>query len=515
MNIQSYKANNTKALRNQKVSFVGSAASAVGKKVDEFEVINMTLLKKAVPTISFVGSIMAALGYMTGSLGLFYDLKVQKDRGEKPQVHLDKDGAKTIEPKTEIGKNCVKLAKVGLFGSSLAGITCGIGEGLPMMTIGNTTEAFSVPIIETPIGTGLFGLAIASIFAALALDNTPEKKLNHFKLMAAKNAGEKVKIVADNIGTSLKEVWHSVVDVGKNCHKSTFWKENFIHFTPKHVVFEESINKLGKSTLKAVLRHNRNYTMHIASFILGIGGISLALTKAFEIKKAQRNCLRTEEAGFLLDNVGMTRYGLDKFSTGKTAAGANFAIGGVINAVSQFMGLDNQDGRAVQWFGIAMVFAGYAVDRGKFMIAQFKDAKKRPELTDVLRQWKFDISSIIPDKAEAKKFITQMQKGEDATSPEFKKLQEMLEKAIAQANEALKNEIARRVTSKEKAMELKEEQEFSKNKVAEILNTAFDVNGKKAPSIAELNQLDKLLVMGDRLVVCSEKVFGKVPKLVK
>lgn len=539
MNIQAYKVNNERFLKNKKVSFSASAAPAVGKTLAEqekflgYKVINMTFLKKAIPTIAFAGSVMAAVGYMTGSLGLFYDLKVQKDRGEKPQVHKDADGAKTIEPKTKIGQTCVKLAKVGLFGSSLAGITCGIGEGLPMMTIGNTTEAFSVPIIETPVGTGLFGIAIASIFAALALDNTPEKKLNPFKLMAAKDAGEKVKIVASNIKTSLMEIVHSLAGVCKNCYKPDFWKENFIHFTPKYLVFDESINKAGKSTINAVLRHNRNYMMHIASFILGVGGISLALTKSLEIKKAQKNCLRTEEAGFLLDNIGMTRYGLDKFSIGNRAAGANFALGGVINAASQFMSLDNQDGRAMQWLGIAMVFGGYTVDRGRHMLGQFKNAKHRHELTDVVRHWKFDISSFIPDKAQAKEFIKQMKqvsgqvKDAKVTNPTFIKLQESIQAALDEANKKiLRNpeiqNLEKTALTKEAkaALEKKKTDIVQKEVESEIKKIFGEKTGAKTGESVlaipfELNQVEESITDTKKMLeICSEKVFGKNPQRV-
>lgn len=532
MNINSYKLSNKSHLRGKSVSFSGSPAAmkvgditADGQKFLGYKVQNMTLFKKAIPTISFVGSVMAALGYMTGSLGLFYDLKVLHDRGEKPVVHLDKDGAKTIEPKTKIGQNCMKIAKVGLFGSSLAGITCGIGEGLPMMSIGNTTEAMSVPIIETPIGTGLFGLAMASVFAALALDNTPEKKLNLLKVMAAKTPGAKAGIVAKNIGSSMMEVVHSLVGVGKNCYKPSFWKENFLHLTPKYVVFDEAINKAGKSTINAALRHNRNYMMHIASFILGVGGVSLALSKAFDKKEIQRNCLRVEEGGFLLDNIGMTRYGLDKFTVGKTAAGTNFALGGVINAISQFMGLDNQDGRAVQWFGIAMVFAGYAVDRGKFMFAQFKDSKQRGELSDVVRHWKFDISKMIPDKKQAKEFIKQMKQieahveGAKVTNSTFVKLKDTVQAAIDSANSAIaRNQEIQKFekiakTAEEKAALEKKKTAIVQSTVEAAIKRAFgQQTGESSPSLKfELDQFESISDTVSRLNICSEKVFGKNP----
>lgn len=428
--ISALKINNSPKVRgnNNNVAF-----KAEGPPL--YAVKNMTPFKKAIPIISFIGACLAASGYAVGSFGLFYDLAESKRRGlVSPE---QKEGAKTVTPNTEIGKTCMKLCKIGLFGSSLSGITCGIGEGLPIMTIGNITESTSVPIIETPIGTGLFGLAIACIFAALALDNTPELKLNHFRMMAKETAGEKAKMVVQNIGVALKEIFISLKEIAKNCFKPGFIKEAFFQGHPNTVVFQESINKEGKVILKKMLRHNRNYMMHTASFILGVGGISLAITKAVEWKSAQRQCLRVEEGGFLLDNFGMTRYGVDKFTTGGRSAGTSYAIGGVINAISQFMGLDNQDGRAMQWLGIALVFGGYMIDRGKFMHSFLKNCKTRPELTDVVREWKFDLSKLVKDKKELKQLLDQINKGESITNEQFQKLEEAVKKATAAENNGL------------------------------------------------------------------------------
>lgn len=447
-----------------------------------YAVKNMTVFKKAIPIISFIGACMAASGYAVGSFGLFYDLAESKKRGlVAPE---QKEGAKTITPNTQLGKTCMKLCKIGLFGSSLSGITCGIGEGLPIMTIGNITESTSVPIIETPIGTGLFGLAIACIFAALALDNTPELKLNHFRMMAKDKASDKAKMVMQNIGVALKEIFISLNEIRKNFFKKGFLKEAFFQGHPNTVVFQESINKEGKVILKKMLRHNRNYMMHTASFILGVGGISLAITKAVEWKSAQRHCLRVEEGGFLLDNFGMTRYGIDKFTTGGKAAGANFAIGGVINAISQFMGLDNQDGRAMQWLGIALVFVGYMIDRGKFMNQFLKTCKHRPELTDVVREWKFDLSKLIKDKKELKKLLDQINRGEPITSEQFQKLEEAVRKATGAENHGLFRTDAQ---------------------VRKDLETAL---GKEVSDIFSTHKIADAEETKDVLGICTEKIFG-------
>lgn len=485
MEISALKINNSPKVHrgNNNVAFTAEGPPLYAVK-------NMTMFKKAIPVISFVGACMAAAGYATGSFGLFYDIAESKRRGlVSPE---QKEGAKTVTPNTEIGKNCMKLAKIGLFGSSLSGITCGIGEGLPMMTIGNTTEAFSVPIIETPIGTGLFGLAIACIFAALALDNTPELKLNHFRMMAKDKVSDKAKMVFQNIGVGLKEILISIKEIAKNFYKPGFLKEAFFQGHPNTVVFRESINKDGKVVLTKMLRHNRNYMMHTASFILGVGGISLAVTKAIEWKSAQRQCLRVEEGGFLLDNFGITRYGVDKFTTGGKAAGTSFAIGGVINAVSQFMGLDNQDGRAMQWLGIAFVFGGYMMDRGKFMNEFLRNCKHRPELTDVVREWKFDLSKLIKDKKELKKLLDQInqvtnnkkKQNMQITNEQFRRLEEAVRRATAAENNGLfrSDEMVRAELEKALGKE-----------IADIFTTHHIADAEETKEV---------------LGVCSEKIFG-------
>lgn len=117
--------------------------------------------------------------------------------------------------------------------------------------------------------------------------------------------------------------------------------------------------------------------MHASSFVLGLGGAGVILFSFINNKKAQKKSLNVEEGGFLVDNFGMTKYGLDKFTTGAKGAGSSYAVGGVINSLSQFMGIDNKSGRAMQWLGISLVFLGFSMDRGKTLRKALANSKKR------------------------------------------------------------------------------------------------------------------------------------------
>lgn len=441
------------------VSFGGAEAEVV------YKVTNLSAFKKLIPTVSFLGSVVSATGYLVGSIALFYDS--HKERGMKKEALGEKTdlqktpenkvsfssledkivssennkagegGVKTITAVTKVGKIGMVCGRIGVGASALAGMSCGLVEGIPTMAVGEATNLASASIIETPIGTGLFGIGIASIFSGLALENTPKLKLNYFKLMAVEGFSEKAKLIRKNMTSTMKEIFNSVFEVAKNIYKPKFLKEAFLKGTPNSVIFKEAINKEGKaSIIEKGLRHNRNYMMHAASFTLGLGGVGIILASLFNQKKAQKASLVVEEGGFVFDNLGMTRFGLDKFTTGSKSAGANFAIGGVINAVSQFMGLDNKEGRAMQWLGISLVFAGFGVDRGKFLKKTLANLKQRPELQDVVREWKLDLSKVFTDKNELKALQKEI-KTAAVTNKKFIAIENAFRKNIK--NEIIKN----------------------------------------------------------------------------
>lgn len=372
-----------------------------------YPVKNANILKKALPTLAFASSVVGALGYLIGGIGLFYDLYHDKKEGKASKDKVKEEGVKTITASTEFGKFAINCGRTAVAATAIAGITCGLGEGIPLMAIGEATNLNSARIIETPTGTALFGIGIASIFAGLALDNTPELKLNEFELMAAKGFKEKSKLILKNTQNIAKEIGVSIFQIARNCYKPSFWKEDMLRITPKTVVFSESINKDGKITLSKALRHNKNYLMHAASFTLALGGFGIILSTIFNQKKTQKTGLQVEETGFLFDNLGMTKYGIDKFTTGGKS-GLSFAMGGVMTAISQFLGLDNKEGRGLFWLGISGVFLGFSIDRGKHLREELTKLKKRPELTRVVREWKIDLSKIIADKTQLNKVLKEI-----------------------------------------------------------------------------------------------------------
>lgn len=161
-------------------------------------------------------------GIFVGGVGLFYDLYKEKGSSLKnifakdSNKFLKEEGVKTITPTTTIGKWGLKFAKMALGASSPSGVACGLAEGIPMMALGEAMNMGVSSILETPIGTGLFGIGIASVFLGLALDNTPELKLNQFKFMAEEKTSKKAKLIVKNMLKTSKEIGASVFEIAKN-----------------------------------------------------------------------------------------------------------------------------------------------------------------------------------------------------------------------------------------------------------------------------------------------------------
>lgn len=463
----------------------------------KYKVIGKNKFKSAIPIIAFISSIVGSTGYFLGGAGLFYDIYKDKKNGVKTPKK-NEAGVKTIVANTKIAQIGMDCAKVGIAASSIANIACGMGEGIPLMALGEVPNLAAAKIIETPIGTGLFGIGIASIFAGLALDNTPHLKLNEYDLMAQKGALNKTKLVLKNMGVAAKE---TVVSMWEICTKpfteKGFLKKAFLELNPKTVVFSESINKEGKVVLSKVLRHPKNYLMNAASFVLTMGGLSIIATTLLNTKKAQEASLKVEEGGFLFDNFGITKYGIDRLTTGSKSSGISFAVGGVANAVSQFLGLDNKEGRALQWLGIGGVFLGYAIDRGRFLKTAIKNAKFRPELTRVVREWSFDLTNLVKDKKLLKKLQYEIKKGQPSTNEAFNALEEALKKSVG-------------------TEEIKPKDEVTKTLLGELGKDGEDISGKISYQEIikgfEKDMKNKVENVQKTLEICSEKLFGKNPK---
>lgn len=456
------------ATSQKKISFGATSAPV-------YKVQNPSILKKLLPAIAFFASAITTVGYATGAAGLFYDSYKENDSNIK-KMFLGKkekcsksEGVQTIKTSTEFGKFGLNAAKIAITASASAGVACGLGEGVPMMALGEATNMSAGRIIETPVGTGLFGIGIASIFAGLALENTPELKLNEFKYMAENDTSKKAKMVAKNMWGTLKEITSSVGEVAKNITNTKFLKENIFNINPKTVVFQEKVNKDGKVFIERSLRHNKNYLMHASSFTLGLGGIGVVLFSLLKNKKAQKASLHVEEGGFLIDNVGILKYGIDKASVGAKPAGAGYAVGGIINAISQFIGLDNKNGRAMQWAGISLVFVGYAIDRGKHFKVAMANSKARTELRDTVREWRVDLSKIAGSSDEMKKIIEELKQNKPVTNEKFKKLEQVFEESTKgkfKSDDEMKSSLSQHIAvdgiSSKKIADFKETQEALK-----------------------------------------------------
>lgn len=522
MLVKAIKLNNTPNYSSRKKLDKGVVSFSADPIL--YQVKKNNVLKKVLPTMAFVGSLMGSIGYLIGGSGLCYDVylshkhknhvNVKKDTiwtksFETPKtLNKKQEGVKTVVPETKFSKIGMTLTKIGIASSSVAGASCGIVEGIPTMTIGELTNISSSSIIETPVGTGLFGIGIASIFSGLALDNTPELKLNRYKLMATKGAWNRTKLIGKSVGIISKEIGKSIFEILQNTfskNSGKFWKENFLSLTPKTVVFQEKINREGKVVVEKMLRHNKNYLMHAASFTLGNGGLMIILSSLSRQKKAQKAGLKIEEGGFLFDNLGITKYGIDKMTNNGKSAGISFATGGVINAVSQFMGIDNKDGRALQWLGIALVFLGYSIDRGKTLRSELKKLKAQPELTEVLREWKLDLTKVFSDKKEMKAVLKAIKHGKPVENESFNSIEKALNKALDNTDEA----------SGLKTYKFKETDEIKKAFEENLPQNLKEISAK----VKEFNIADKEVKKGfedtkNVLDYCTERIFGtKTPAI--
>lgn len=516
LNIDAYKINvhalpkAKQQTKSEKISF--------GSDAPLYAVKNSNFIKRTLPLTAFLGAVVSFLGYLAGGIGLSYDCYKEKGNSLKNMFLIKNDkskkeeGIKTITASTKIGQAGMKMAKIGVAASAVSGFTCGLGEGIPTMAIGEATNIGSAKIIETPIGTALFGIGIASIFSGLALENTPELKINKYKLMAAEGIKNKSSLILKNIGGVVKEVLSSVVEIAKSVFSLKELKENFFRLKPRTIVFQEMINKDGIVSVAKKLRHKKNYVMHAASFTLALGGVGIIISSLLNQKKAQKKSLQVEEGGFLFDNLGITQYGLDKWTTNGKSAGASFATGGVINAISQFMGLDNKEGRAVQWLGIALVFLGFSIDRGKTLAKDLKNAKQMEALTDVVREWKLDLTHLFGgnDNKGLKKLLREIRNedpdnGKVITNKIFNSINSAFE-TITKGKQYDIDE-TRVKQALDKALEESLGDELGK-KIAEEIKVhplTYDNNDKKIKYEDKKAAYEKVIEV---LKICTKKIFG-------
>jgi len=410
-------------------------------------VVKYLLKKKEYPkidTLSFLTALTSMTGFAIGGAGLlgdyFYDLKTGKNKTDKGNnlkaeiienknasavfkdfgtssgkkvIYISQkskeEGAKTIIPSTKMSKIGLMFAKVGIAFSGIAGIFNGISMGLPLMAAGETLNLAASPIIETPLGTGLFGIALAAVFSGRALEHDPLLKLDMSKLAQKTNVKEKSLYVLDNVKNCAKEVLNTAGLFGKNIKNLfvktekagaiNFFKNNVFTIKPKNLVIQEFTNESGNIKKVVTTFKNNPYLMHAASLVLAIGGGILAISSIIKNQTGQKVGLKTYELGGSFDNLSLSRSGWEKAAMASSPsgklAGNLLGLSGLTILAGQ-PGVDTKWGRGTQWLGTALLFAVFAVERkGK----AFKSIAAKEELTSLVRQWSVDLTKLHPGSA--------------------------------------------------------------------------------------------------------------------
>lgn len=402
------------------------------------------LLKKKehnwIDTLSFVTALTSMTGFAVGGYGLihdyFHDLKTGKNKldgqtikkienknysekfkdfGPTAQKEISyavknskEEGARTITPSTKTAKIGLIFAKIGIAFSGVAGIFNGLSMGLPLMAAGESLNLAASPIIETPVGTGLFGIALAAVFSGRALENDPVLKMDKNKLAEKSGFVEKSKYIMQNVSGCAKEVWNSAKFFAKNIgglfvktkrkEAVDFFKDSVFSIKPKSIMIQKYIDKDGVVKIAKSFKNNP-YLMHAASLVLAIGGTTLALSSLFKNKAGQKVGLKTYESGGSLDNLSLSRSGLEKAAMSSTSsgklAGNLLGLSGAAILAGQ-PGVDTKWGRGTQWLGTALLFSVFAVERKG---NAFKSSGAKEAFTSLIGQWSVDLTKLFPKGA--------------------------------------------------------------------------------------------------------------------
>jgi len=410
----------------------------------------ITLAKKEIPIIdilSFITAFTGFTGFSIGGAGLLYDFlnDIRTKKGKIPvpvDSLLDKNdvftefkakiktntiknqhkaGVNTVTPNTEFGKIGLQFAKAANGISAAAGVFNGLSMRLPLISVGELINIGASPVLETPFGTGLFGIALASIYAGRALDLDPSLKLDPIKFNSCPTIGKKAFCVYENIINSIKEVLKSSKLFYKNFiglftsdrkNSINFFTSNLFSVKPKQLLLQEFVNKEGKTVLKVAFKNNP-YLMHLASLILATGGGILAISSILNFPVGQKIGLRTFNVGNMFDNMSLMRWGMQKSVMSRTAAEkvsgkmCEIAGGGILASQP---GIDATWGRGIQFVGIAALMASFAFDRTHNVIRLFKNSSTKEELISLVRQWELDLTKIFPDKKSFKENIDSIMK---------------------------------------------------------------------------------------------------------
>jgi len=473
------------------------------------------MLKKKIPqvwdTFSFLTALTSATGFAIGGAGLLSDYLSNEKGKEKSSLKKNtpvpdsfknfetaslqdsapstekgkkKEGAKTIVPSTKFSKMGLTFAKIGIAFSGIAGIFNGVSMGLPLMAAGEALNLCASPIIETPLGTGIFGIALAAVFSGRAMENDPELKIDKTKLKEKVGLKNKAEFIGKNMAGCAKEVWTSSKVMATNIkdlfsktkrpEAVAFFRDNVFSIKPKKLVVQEFIDENG---LVKIVRGTKNnpYLMHGASLLLAIGGLTLALSSLLKNTTGQKVGIRTYEVGGSLDNLSLSRSGMEKAAVAGAGSPVTKLAGYLMGASGLTIlagqpGLDEKWGRGTQWVGTALLFSVFAVERWP---KAFKVLESQPEFKSLVRQWEVDLTKLYSNK-DLKPKLASILKG--LPEGELNKIEDSTVKKILQTMEEVftkkeNNECKQSVEQLFKEIKAKLETDPAlKGKVDDIIN---------------------------------------------
>ncbi len=333
-------------------------------------------------------------------------------------------GVHEIKPETHFGKLGLNFAKIGIAFSGVAGFFNGIAMRIPLMSFGEAMNVASSPINEKPIGLGIFFIGLSSIFAGRALENDAALKFNP-STMANKSIWQKTGLIFKNMGLCVRELGKSSATVLKNAvslvtgkigggkhfvsrtNAMNFFRDNVLAVRPSTISFNEKITASGKTIVETVMK-SPPYRMHVASALLGLGGIALTATSLFNRKKAQKASLTVCQTGGSLDNIGLAYQGLEKLATKGSMAEKAAAIcqtGAGVGILAGEPGVDKDYGRSLMWLGCGLLFSTFVIERGHNVrkawkkFAEMTNGKGKEEASEFVRSWSVDLRKTAGNKS--------------------------------------------------------------------------------------------------------------------
>jgi hypothetical protein len=328
---------------------------------------------------------------------------------QSPSSSSKKDEMQGFSPETPIGKVGLRMGKFAVFMSGFAGMFNGWSTRLPLMTLGEAGVAGSSPWSETPLGLGMFNFGLGTVFAARALDLTPEKKMNMQVLQSKKGLG-KIGYVIQNATNNVKSLFEStglisrhalnLLKTGKPRQEAVnFMRHELLHFRHTAIQLTEEVDHLGKPLLKVGMKDSPHF-MSMASLILMLGGAGLTIGSVIKHKLTQQVGFRTAAVGGSLDNIGLAKQGITKMSIPGTK------LPGSIQALAGFTILPGQQwanvqwGRAMMWAATGFLFTTFSIENNRRLLKDLEKMKEpaREISTGLVRQWEMNLNGLLHNK---------------------------------------------------------------------------------------------------------------------